>query len=53
MYKRAEPILLNENTWVEVNEGHLVLFQISRVDGQTRHIVIDDEGKEKLREIIK
>lgn len=53
MYKRTEPISINENTWVEINEGHLVLFQVSRVDGQTRHIVLDDEGKEKLLEIIK
>ncbi len=53
MYKRAEPILINGNTWVEVNEGHLVLFQRSSVDGQIKYILIDDEGKEKLREIIK
>ncbi|MGE6347971.1 hypothetical protein ACQKIY_25145 [Bacillus mycoides] len=53
MYKRVEPILINENTWVEINEGYLVLFQVSRVDGQTRHIVIDDEGKEKLLKALK
>lgn len=53
MYKRAKPILINENTWVEANEGHLILFQRSSVDGQIRYIVLDDEGKEKLLEIIK
>ncbi|HFK1435108.1 TPA: hypothetical protein ACGXNJ_005262 [Bacillus cereus] len=53
MYKRAEPILINENTWVEVNVGHLILFQRSSIDGQIRYVLIDDEGKEKLREIIK